>query len=256
MKDAKTTKEGSPTTWSPTPKISKKSMEERVDFLTPDRRLSKVVHSPGSGRVVQIDDVVTLHYDAYYMVSGGKRVRFDSTAERGSEFSFRVLKEATLLGLENAVLTMRLGERATVRMSPEFGFGALGGRFHEFGKTVPPGAHIEFELTVLHISSPTDLEEMDKEREKPLSERMAVADQMRSEGNALFKANDYSGAVQKYKQAISFLRLVHPTVEQTKQRAALLVPLCLNVAQCLLLQNLVKVIQSRKKKRGGKSVLF
>jgi hypothetical protein len=229
--------------------------------VTPDGRVSKTILSAGNARKVKIGDAVALQYEGFFEGSSGGRVRFDSTVDRGLEFSFVVLSEPTLLGLENAILTMTEGEKSVVRMSSEYAFGASGGRFHGFGKTVPGGATVEMEITVVNVSSKEDLAHVDREREKPLAERMNAAglgtfvllwfyfffewcfykkDALRSEGNVMFKANDFVGALQCYKRAIALIRLVNASEEDVKIRRTLLVPLCLNVAQCLLNQSLVK----------------
>ncbi len=125
--------------------------------MTPDGRVTKTVLREGKGAPPRAGDTVTVHYVGHAIGKDGARKLFDSTRERGMEFSFVLMREPTVLGLENAVCAMRPGEKAVVRMSPEYGYGHSGGdssTFHSFGKTIPAGSSLEFELDMMHVARP------------------------------------------------------------------------------------------------------
>lgn len=51
---------------------------------------------------------------------------FESTFERGYEFKVDLGKEQTIPGFENAISTMRIGEKAIITCSPSQAFGSMG----------------------------------------------------------------------------------------------------------------------------------
>ncbi len=230
--------------------------------VTGDGRVVKRVLRAGTGRAVRRGDVVALHVEAFFFdKASGARVQCDSTRARGHELSFALLSEPSLLGLENALLykhdandadadpaaaaassssSCRVGERALVRMSCEYALGAQGGLLLGHGRRVPGGAAVELELELTHAAGPEQLQELDREREKPLAERMQLAQQKKERGNTLFAQGQTAEAAQQYRDAIALLRLVLPSSEEKSLRATLLVPLCLNLAQCLLRLDLPK----------------
>lgn len=213
--------------------------------VTPDGGVRKRIVRAGLGRVPAAGDVVTLHYVGWIVDTsgaGGAKRQFDSSRERGQEFSFTLGKEETLLGLENAVATMRVDELALVVMRPRYAYAAAGSEhgFHSFGRAIPPDATLEMELELLHASSQDEFAELDRVRERPLDERMVAAAALKADGNAAYAQQQYRAACTLYKQAIALLRLVQPTPEESRLRGTLLVPLSLNVAQCLMQEKLYK----------------
>ncbi len=204
--------------------------------VTPDGRVTKRVLREGAGEKPRAGDTVTLHYVGW-AVKDDVRKQFDATRERGAEFSFVLLREATVLGLENAVCTMQPGERSVVKMSPQYAYGASStesASFHGLGKSIPAGSSLEFDLELMHVATPQELAQADEAKEKPLEERIVMAEEMRLRGNALFKEGKLQAAAEVYKATIPMLRLVKATDEEQRIRGKALVPLCLNLAQCLI----------------------
>lgn len=211
-------------------------------FLTPDKQLWKVVKRKGNGRKAKSSDICNVHYDGYYIKEDGTRKLFDSSRERGQEFSFTLGAEQTILGLENAVASMEVDEVAMIRMGSKYGYGAAGNPhgFHSMGKAIPANAVLEMEVEFTSCSTKSETDEWDKAMKLPLDQRIVIAKQMKEEGNNLFKAGKFREAATIYKNTIPILKLETPTDEETKKRAEILVPISLNVAQCLIKEHQYK----------------
>jgi hypothetical protein len=70
---------------------------------------------------------------------------FDSSAERGKNFSFKLGKGA-IKAIDLAVRSMREGEKATVVCRSDYGYGSEGLRSSKGTTIVPPFAKLKFEL--------------------------------------------------------------------------------------------------------------
>ena len=95
-------------------------------------------------------------------------------------------------GWDLGVMSMRLGEKAELTVTPEYGYGKDGAP-----EGVPPDATIVFTITLLQIG----------ERRPSLmrmgdSEKIRAAEKFKADGNELFKAKDYKHAEDYYRQAM------------------------------------------------------
>ena len=72
--------------------------------------------------------------------------KFWSTKDPGqTTFSFKIGMRQVILGWDEGVMTMKVGETATFIMSPEYGYGAAG--FPAWG--IPKNAHLQFDIELL-----------------------------------------------------------------------------------------------------------
>jgi len=98
-------------------------------------------HSTGTGNPPALGSEAVVHYDAY-LLNGTK---FDSTRDHGSPYAFRVGGGKVIKGLDEAVSTMKLGEKRTVIIPWWLGFGGEG------KGSVPSRATLLFELELIDI---------------------------------------------------------------------------------------------------------
>lgn len=107
-------------------------------------------------------------------------------------------------------------------------------------------ATLEFEVDIVSVSSEEDLKARQKEKESPLATRMDKAASLKEQGNQLFAQKDYRSACVVYKDAIGLVSLgaEAETEPERMQRVSLLVPLLLNLAQCLINEQLFSEAQA------------
>lgn len=102
-----------------------------------------IVRTPGEGSMPQPGGTVTVHYDGR-LLSGAP---FDSTYDRGTPMDLRVGTGDVLPGMDEALLTMRPGEKRTVIVPWWLGYGERGRP-----PLVPQRATLVYELELLAIA--------------------------------------------------------------------------------------------------------
>lgn len=101
-----------------------------------------IVRSPGEGATPQPGETVTVHYDGR-LLSGGP---FDSTYDRGTPMDLRVGTGEVLPGMDEALRTMRPGEKRTLIVPWWLGYGERGRP-----PLVPQRATLVYQLELLAI---------------------------------------------------------------------------------------------------------
>eukprot|EP00931_Biecheleriopsis_adriatica_P044557 TRINITY_DN25495_c0_g1_i1.p1 TRINITY_DN25495_c0_g1~~TRINITY_DN25495_c0_g1_i1.p1 ORF type:complete len:161 (-),score=12.34 TRINITY_DN25495_c0_g1_i1:264-746(-) len=89
-------------------------------------------------------DKLLMHYTGT-LASNGKK--FDSSRGKGKPFSFRVGVGQVIRGWDEGIMKMSLGEKATLKISADFGYGSEG-----VGGSIPPNADLVFEVELLKIN--------------------------------------------------------------------------------------------------------
>lgn len=101
---------------------------------------------PGDGKTFpQKGDALTMHYTGTLAASGEK---FDSSHDRDQPFQFMIGMGQVIQGWDEGVVKMSLGERATLRIPSDLGYGQKGA-----GGKIPPNADLVFEVELLDIDS-------------------------------------------------------------------------------------------------------
>ena len=79
------------------------------------------------------------------MASDG--TQFDSSIKKGRPFKFQIGVGRVIRGWDEGVMLMSLGEKAILRITSDYGYGARGA-----GGIIPPNADLNFEVELLEIN--------------------------------------------------------------------------------------------------------
>ena len=117
-----------------------------TDFLLPGREdntesgLRMIVHKEGNGEKPSAGQTVSVHYTG--LLETGKK--FDSSHDRGSPISFPLGQGRVIKGWDEAIALMSKGEKRTLVIPPELGYGERGS-----GRAIPPNSTLIFEVELV-----------------------------------------------------------------------------------------------------------
>lgn len=98
--------------------------------------------SVGSGSLVELGDVLTVHYVG--TLQNGKI--FDSSRDRGTPFTFILGAGQVIKGWEEGLMGMREGGKRKLIIAPDYGYGERG------VGPIPPNATLIFEVELLETA--------------------------------------------------------------------------------------------------------
>ena len=87
---------------------------------------------------------LSVHYVGTLASNGQK---FDSSVDKGRRFEFPLGEGRVIKGWDVGMATMRIGEKAILKIHPDYGYGARGA-----GGVIPPNAELLFEVEVFAFS--------------------------------------------------------------------------------------------------------
>ena len=90
-------------------------------------------------------DQLTMHYTGTLASDGSQ---FDSSVSRGKPFQFVIGIGQVIRGWDEGVMQMSLGEKAMLKISSDYGYGARGAP-----GAIPPNADLNFEVELLAIGN-------------------------------------------------------------------------------------------------------
>mmetsp|Transcript_12871 Transcript_12871/g.18800 ORF Transcript_12871/g.18800 Transcript_12871/m.18800 type:complete len:147 (+) Transcript_12871:10-450(+) len=106
--------------------------------------VEKEIVQPGDGQnFPKQGDQLTMHYTGT-LTDGGKQ--FDSSLTKGRPFQFVIGIGQVIKGWDEGVMQMSLGEKAVLKISSDYGYGARGAP-----GAIPPNADLTFEVELLAI---------------------------------------------------------------------------------------------------------
>ncbi|KAF4458453.1 peptidylprolyl isomerase [Fusarium albosuccineum] len=127
-------------------------------FTTPQTRnfsftqaimgVTKTTHQEGSGAIPQVGQTVTIEYTGYLKDASkpdNKGEKFDSSVGRG-DFVVPIGIGRVIKGWDEGVTQMKVGEKATLDITPDYGYGAAG-----FPGHIPPNASLIFDVELKKV---------------------------------------------------------------------------------------------------------
>merc|ERR1712019_175630 len=97
--------------------------------------VTRDTQQPGDGVTFpKRGDTLTMHYTGTLVSNGSK---FDSSRDKGRPFTFTIGVGQVIRGWDEGVMQMSLGEKATLDMTSDYGYGRQGA-----GGVIPPNADL------------------------------------------------------------------------------------------------------------------
>jgi peptidylprolyl isomerase len=133
---------------------------------------------------------VTAHYTGR-LLDGTK---FDSSVDRGSPFKFVIGTGNVIKGWDVGFATMKVGEKAILKIAPEYAYGAAGSP-----PKIPANSTLEFEVELLGFK-----EKIKEKWQMSSDERLEVAKKLKTEGTDFFQKSKFAEAIEKYEGAADY----------------------------------------------------
>lgn len=126
-------------------RAARQAQLKKVENLFPkteetESGLKYIVKTSGTGETPQAGMKVSVHYEGTFL--NGET--FDSSVKRGNPIEFPVGKGMVIPGWDEALLTMKKGEKRTLIIPPDLAYGSKG-----FGGVIPPNAWLVFEVELI-----------------------------------------------------------------------------------------------------------
>ena len=99
--------------------------------------------------VANAGDTIRVHYTGWLAdpdAADGRGAKFDSSVDRGEPFQFTLGVGAVIKGWDQGVEGMSVGEKKTLTIPPELGYGSRGA-----GGVIPPNATLIFDVELVEV---------------------------------------------------------------------------------------------------------
>ena len=149
---------------------------------------------------------------------------FDSNEGRGAPFSFILEAGQVIKGFDIAVASMKVGEKSKFLIKSEYAYGA-----NSPSPSIPSNSDLIFELELLEIDNKKDKNEL------TITEKLAAADQAKSDGSFFFKEGKIAKAISEYKYGCDLVADYQDWSDEFQDEAqTLFISLSLNLALALI----------------------
>lgn len=189
-----------------------------MENLTPDGKVKKLVIRKGYGDPPQDGHQVTIDYNAYVEFND---TPFDSTYIRRRPLNFILNNGETILGLEVAVRSMQIDEKAHFLFHYDYAYGKMGclGR-------IPAESTVLFEVELkkyINITAVSSYKQLSKEKQQEFSEIYRYAQAACLNAKDLVERNLKAG-IREFRITADKLEycILSDYAEQEKQQAMLL----------------------------------
>ncbi len=115
----------------------------KTELETNESGLQYFIHEEGNGTKPDAGDMVSVHYSGY--LENGNL--FDSSTLRDQPFVFQVGQGQVIPGWDEGLLDMSIGEKRTLVIPPELGYGETGA-----GAVIPPNSTLIFDVELIEIN--------------------------------------------------------------------------------------------------------
>lgn len=112
-------------------------------------KLVKKDNKVGAGNEAIVGKLVDVHYTGWLYdpaTPNHKGTKFDSSLDRGAQFSFPLGAGRVIQGWDQGVVGMKVGGQRTLIIPAELGYGARGA-----GGAIPPNAALVFDVELLGV---------------------------------------------------------------------------------------------------------
>ena len=100
----------------------------------------------GTGQTAEAGKKVSVHYTGWLDEAGKKGKKFDSSVDRGSQFSFNLGAGQVIRGWDEGVAGMKVGGKRTLYIPSALGYGSRGA-----GGVIPPNANLIFDVELFSV---------------------------------------------------------------------------------------------------------
>ncbi len=122
-------------------KIEKQVTNNNDNQKNMDLKIETTQEGTGD-KLTKAGDTISVHYTGK-LENGTK---FDSSVDRGTPFDFTIGQGMVIAGWEKGLLDMKVGEKRTLTIPSDMGYGAQGA-----GGVIPPNATLIFDVELVGI---------------------------------------------------------------------------------------------------------
>ncbi|XP_063979558.1 inactive peptidyl-prolyl cis-trans isomerase FKBP6 [Diachasmimorpha longicaudata] len=209
-------------------------IKEKMENLTADGKVKKLIRQKGVGPVIPPDALVTIKYSGYFE---GEDEPYDSSHARGTTDRYQLNNSELIPGFELAIQSMRKHEVSIFWVHPDYAFGELG-----CAPLIPPSVEIMFVISLINyldnasVNNFANLSIEEKKQFKNVKDNVAHIFKIAGDG---FKQRKYKQAIRDYKKIMSFLEEAELEGEEDQdEMKKLLTRAAQNLAICYNRENM------------------